>query len=145
MQSLEPVLHFGAILQNLGGTHLRIHIVLPPCLLCGQEIFKRLTLLVHSGIVLEKVAEYFLYNYKNKNQEDVPDVDIQPELCLELLMAADFLDCECFPNPFSHNAHTSVQVECVKTEQMIMAWVALNWSPGKQFEQGSLLVVSYYL
>ncbi|KAK6587072.1 hypothetical protein PZA11_000362 [Diplocarpon coronariae] len=45
-----------------------------------------------SGIVLEKVAEYFYYNFKNRNREDVPDMDIPPELCLELLMAADFLD-----------------------------------------------------
>ena len=48
---------------------------------------------LRSGIVLEKVAEYFYYNYKNRNQEDVQDMDIPPELCLELLMAADFLDC----------------------------------------------------
>ncbi|CAG8981733.1 hypothetical protein HYALB_00013432 [Hymenoscyphus albidus] len=46
----------------------------------------------HSGIVLEKVAEYFYYNYKNRDREDVPDMEIPPELCLELLMAADFLD-----------------------------------------------------
>ncbi|KAH8601228.1 putative Elongin-C [Bisporella sp. PMI_857] len=45
-----------------------------------------------TGVVLEKVAEYFYYNYKNRNQEDVTDFDIPPELCLELLMAADFLD-----------------------------------------------------
>ncbi|TVY49700.1 Elongin-C [Lachnellula occidentalis] len=46
------------------------------------------------GIVLEKVAEYFYYNYRNRNREDVPDMEIPPELCLELLMAADFLDSE---------------------------------------------------
>jgi hypothetical protein len=46
----------------------------------------------NSGIVLEKVAEYFYYNYRNRNREDVPDMEIPPELCLELLMAADFLD-----------------------------------------------------
>ncbi|KAL3421968.1 transcriptional elongation regulator (elongin c) [Phlyctema vagabunda] len=45
-----------------------------------------------NGIVLEKVAEYFYYNHKNRNREDVPDMEIPPELCLELLMAADFLD-----------------------------------------------------
>lgn len=45
-----------------------------------------------SGIVLEKVAEYFCYNYKNRNREDVPDMEIPAELCLELLMAADYLD-----------------------------------------------------
>lgn len=47
-----------------------------------------------SGIVLEKVAEYFCYNHKNRNREDVPDMEIPPELCLELLMAADYLDSE---------------------------------------------------
>ncbi|KAG0651277.1 Elongin-C [Hyphodiscus hymeniophilus] len=47
----------------------------------------------HSGIVLEKVAEYLYYNHKNRNREDVPDMEIPPELCLELLMAADYLDC----------------------------------------------------
>ncbi len=53
-----------------------------------------LILLSYSGVVLEKVAEYFYYNYKNRNKEDVPDMDIPPELCLELLMAADYLDSE---------------------------------------------------
>jgi hypothetical protein len=48
----------------------------------------------HSGIVLEKVAEYFYYNWRNRDAIDVPDMDIPPELCLELLMAADYLDSE---------------------------------------------------
>ncbi len=47
-----------------------------------------------SGIVLEKVCEYFYYNEKFKNSKDVPDMDIPPELCLELLMAADYLNSE---------------------------------------------------
>jgi transcription elongation factor B subunit 1 len=53
----------------------------------------------YSGIVLEKVAEYFCYSYKNRNMEQVPDMEIPPELCLELLMAADYLDGEhqCLP------------------------------------------------
>lgn len=42
-------------------------------------------------MVLEKVCEYFYYSEKYKDSEDVPDMDIPPELCLELLMAADFL------------------------------------------------------
>jgi hypothetical protein len=46
----------------------------------------------YSGIVLEKVAEYFYYNWRNRDAIDVPDMDIPPELCLELLMAADYLD-----------------------------------------------------
>jgi transcription elongation factor B subunit 1 len=45
-----------------------------------------------SGVVLEKVCEYFYYNEKNKDSTSVQDMDIPPELCLELLMAADYLD-----------------------------------------------------
>ncbi|KAK0511974.1 hypothetical protein JMJ35_005102 [Cladonia borealis] len=44
-----------------------------------------------NGVVLEKVCEYLYYNLKNKNASDVPDMEIPPELCLELLMAADYL------------------------------------------------------
>ncbi|BCS20425.1 elongin C [Aspergillus puulaauensis] len=55
--------------------------------LSGRCVFENL-----SGIVLEKVCEYLCYNEKNKNQTNVPDMDIPPELCLELLMAADYLD-----------------------------------------------------
>ncbi|KAK4543535.1 hypothetical protein LTR36_005430 [Oleoguttula mirabilis] len=44
------------------------------------------------GIVLEKVCEYFYYNEKNKDARDVPEMDIPTELCLELLMASDYLD-----------------------------------------------------
>ena len=46
----------------------------------------------YSGVVLEKVCEYFLYHGRNRGQENVPDMDIPPEMCLELLMAADYLD-----------------------------------------------------
>ena len=49
----------------------------------------------HSGVVLEKVAEYLCYSLKNKEATNVPDMDIPPELCLELLMAADYLDGAC--------------------------------------------------
>lgn len=47
---------------------------------------------VFSGLVLEKVCEYFYYNEKHKNSKDVPDIDVPAELCLELLMAADYLN-----------------------------------------------------
>lgn len=46
----------------------------------------------HSGLVLEKVCEYFYYYEKYKNTKDVPDMDIPTELSLELLIAADYLD-----------------------------------------------------
>ncbi|KAL7902615.1 BTB/POZ protein [Trichoderma sp. SZMC 28014] len=44
-----------------------------------------------SGLVLDKVVEYFHYWYRYKDSEDVPDMDIPVELCLELLAAADYL------------------------------------------------------
>lgn len=46
---------------------------------------------MYSAITMEKVAEYLYYNLKTKDLKDVPDMEIPPELCLELLMAADFL------------------------------------------------------
>jgi transcription elongation factor B subunit 1 len=54
-------------------------------------------LVIHSGLVLEKVCEYFYYNEKHKNSKDVPDIDIPAELCLELLMAADYLNGTFMP------------------------------------------------
>ena len=41
---------------------------------------------------MEKVCEYLYYHYKFRDAANVPDMDIPPELCLELLMAADYLD-----------------------------------------------------
>jgi len=45
-----------------------------------------------NGVILEKVAEYLYYNIKNRDVSNVPDMDIPLEHCLELLMAADYLD-----------------------------------------------------
>jgi transcription elongation factor B subunit 1 len=45
-----------------------------------------------NGVVLQKVVEYFYYNEKTRDSVGVPDMEIPPELCLELLMAADYLD-----------------------------------------------------
>ncbi|KAI0205560.1 BTB/POZ protein [Astrocystis sublimbata] len=52
----------------------------------GRCVFEEI-----SGMVLEKVVEYCQYWYKYKETENVPDMDIPVELCLELLQAADFL------------------------------------------------------
>lgn len=46
---------------------------------------------INSAMVLDKVVEYFHYWYRYRNSEDVPDMDIPVELCLELLAAADYL------------------------------------------------------
>jgi hypothetical protein len=45
-----------------------------------------------SGLVLEKVCEYFYSYQKHKDSKDVPDMDFPIELSLELVMAADYLD-----------------------------------------------------
>ncbi|EMT61648.1 Elongin-C [Fusarium odoratissimum] len=42
-------------------------------------------------MVLDKVVEYFHYWYRYRDSEDVPDMEIPVELCLELLAAADYL------------------------------------------------------
>ncbi|OGM50973.1 elongin-C [Aspergillus bombycis] len=66
--------------------------MLEPSSKFAEALTGRCTLENISGIVLEKVCEYFCYNEKNKNQSNVPDMEIPAELCLELLMAADYLD-----------------------------------------------------
>ncbi|KAJ5894777.1 BTB/POZ protein [Penicillium taxi] len=45
------------------------------------------------SIILEKVCEYLHYNYRMRDQTSVSDMPIPVELCLELLMAADYLEC----------------------------------------------------
>ncbi|KAL9529272.1 Elongin-C [Sphaerulina musiva] len=49
-----------------------------------------------NSLVLEKVCEYLYYNEKHQQSGGkdgpVPDMEIPPELCLELLMAADYLN-----------------------------------------------------
>ncbi|KAI0837437.1 POZ domain-containing protein [Hypoxylon sp. FL0890] len=57
----------------------------------GRCVFEEI-----AGTILEKVVEYFNYWYKNKERDDVPDMDIPVELCLELLMAADYLGLDNF-------------------------------------------------
>ncbi|KAF4123860.1 elongin-C [Geosmithia morbida] len=44
-----------------------------------------------SAVVLDKVVEYFHYWYRYRDSDDVPDIDIPVEICLELLAAADYL------------------------------------------------------
>lgn len=46
----------------------------------------------NSSVVLEKVCEYLYYFQKNIGQKDVPDMDIPPELILEIMVAADYLN-----------------------------------------------------
>lgn len=41
--------------------------------------------------MLDKVVEYMNYWYKYRHSEEVPDMEIPVEICLELLAAADYL------------------------------------------------------
>ncbi|PWN51432.1 hypothetical protein IE53DRAFT_386172 [Violaceomyces palustris] len=66
---------------------------------------------VSRGEVLEKVVEYLIYNTKysqTSNDADIPDFQnrIPPEIALELLMAADFLDGKCERESVSSNFHS---------------------------------------
>ncbi|KAJ1963721.1 elongin C [Dipsacomyces acuminosporus] len=48
------------------------------------------------GQILEKVCQYLFYKYRYADEgssERVPDFDFDVEMSLELLMAADYLDC----------------------------------------------------
>lgn len=44
------------------------------------------------AVLLEKVCEYLYFHLKYKDSKDVPKFNIEPELALNLLVAADFLD-----------------------------------------------------
>ncbi|EJW70828.1 transcription elongation factor B polypeptide 1 [Wuchereria bancrofti] len=44
--------------------------------------------------VLQKVCQYFAYKVRYTNSAtEIPEFIIAPEVALELLMAANFLDC----------------------------------------------------
>uniref|UniRef100_A0A914R2W5 Elongin-C n=1 Tax=Parascaris equorum TaxID=6256 RepID=A0A914R2W5_PAREQ len=44
--------------------------------------------------VLQKVCQYFAYKVRYTNSStEIPEFVITPEVALELLMAANFLDC----------------------------------------------------
>ena len=78
-----------------------------------------------NGVVLEKVCEYFYYNEKHKNSKDVPDIDVPAELCLELLMAADYLNGMCALDdyckvPYCTNTTFSLRDECILYTMMLL-------------------------
>mmetsp|Transcript_17009 Transcript_17009/g.28079 ORF Transcript_17009/g.28079 Transcript_17009/m.28079 type:complete len:118 (+) Transcript_17009:131-484(+) len=44
--------------------------------------------------ILEKVIQYFYYKMKyTKSQVPIPEFKVEPDIALELMMAANFLDC----------------------------------------------------
>ena len=78
-----------------------------------------------SGLVLEKVCEYFYYHEKYANSKDVPDMNIPPELCLELLLAADYLNgSPCTPGlsgKLADTRRTQFEIGLIQA-----VWVALD-------------------
>ena len=47
-----------------------------------------------SGVVLEKVVQYLLYKVKyTKTTGRIPEFPIEPEIALELCVAANYLQC----------------------------------------------------
>jgi transcription elongation factor B subunit 1 len=46
------------------------------------------------GMVLEKVVKYLHYKFKHaKSTGKIPEFEIEPEVALELLVAANYLNC----------------------------------------------------
>lgn len=47
-----------------------------------------------SGLILERVVRYLHYKTQNKHSNArIPEFNIEPEVALELMIAAKFLDC----------------------------------------------------
>jgi hypothetical protein len=65
---------------------------------------------LNSGVVLEKVVEYMQYWYSYKDQEDVLDMDIPVDICLEVLQAADYLGMDSMYSSLPH-----IQLACQLT------------------------------
>jgi hypothetical protein len=47
-----------------------------------------------SGVILEKLIQYLYYKVRfNNSSLRIPEFEIEPEIALELLVAAGYLDC----------------------------------------------------
>jgi transcription elongation factor B subunit 1 len=47
------------------------------------------------AVILETACRYLYYKWQNEGSTtEIPEFVIEPELALETLMAADFLDCK---------------------------------------------------
>merc|ERR1712099_145455 len=53
----------------------------------GRIVFKEI-----EGKILEKVIQYFYYKTKHANSTTPPEFKIEPNLALDLLIAANYLD-----------------------------------------------------
>lgn len=79
--------------------------------------------------VLEKVVEYLLYWYKNVDKTNVPDMDIPPELCLQLLQAADYLGLDSKPPVTAPSLQRGAQApnSSTRTVIFVMRLRASHW------------------
>lgn len=63
-------------------------------ILMTTEVVNTMKFFVFSSHVLQKVCQYFAYKVRFTNSAtEIPEFHIAPEVALELLMAANFLDC----------------------------------------------------
>mmetsp|Transcript_19634 Transcript_19634/g.25427 ORF Transcript_19634/g.25427 Transcript_19634/m.25427 type:complete len:103 (+) Transcript_19634:43-351(+) len=59
-----------------------------------RESEGRIVLADISTPILEKVIQYFYYKQRYTNSQlKIPEFEIEPEIALELLLAANYLDC----------------------------------------------------
>lgn len=110
----------------------------PPCtlLLSGFELRwpegpKLIYSYTNSGVLLEKVCEYLYYNEKHKGAQDVPDMEIPADMCLQLLMVADYLNGAYYPDYGVDN-----------NEYCLLIWLSIVWgteiSPVKDLDSTHL-------
>lgn len=67
------------------------------CVIIVQTLLKKSKkyyFFTYSSHVLQKVCMYFTYKARYTNSStEIPEFPIPPQIALELLMAANFLDC----------------------------------------------------
>lgn len=62
--------------------------------ICLNDNNKLISIVFTRSHVLQKVCMYFTYKVRYTNSStEIPEFPIAPEIALELLMAANFLDC----------------------------------------------------
>ena len=87
------IIAFCSCLNNL--TNLTIQTLLTNILATGtftEQELGEINFREISTPILEKVIQYFYYNLRYSNSTvEIPEFEVQPEIALELLMAANFL------------------------------------------------------
>lgn len=83
--------------EQSGGTRARLDLIAPLVRLAGTFTETELGEIKFpeiSSSVLEIVCRYFYYKlrYQNATTKNIPEFPVAPEMALELLMAANFLD-----------------------------------------------------